>query len=297
MVRFNDKPQIENSALSDTDIMPITDLEDSASDKKISIGQLKEYLSENLTNFADIDLVNTDMLADAIIEAPNGVIVANSSNNAIIAKQGLKLLFANGRKANNKFNNLEYTLQNDISQSVVSMANGNYVVFLTSAGSLGYIPITEIYVSSEQPQVSTPNAYWYDVISNYWKRTSTSGATWVNTIINILGQVTITNNLLTTVTPNTLAYIPIPETLTIRDLSNITTAGEKRIKDLVQPNINTAVNNASNTINARIDSVNSNLQTQISKNRADINTLDVGGAIEKTPSKLKNCFVVINNYG
>ena len=105
MVRFNDKPQIENSALSDTDIMPITDLEDSASDKKISIGQLKEYLSENLTNFADIDLVNTDMLADAIIEAPNGIIVANSSNNAIVAKQGLKLLFANGRKANNKFNN------------------------------------------------------------------------------------------------------------------------------------------------------------------------------------------------
>lgn len=288
MVRFNDKPQIQDNALSDTDIMPITDIEDSLSDKKISIGQLKKYLSKNLTNFADIDLVNTDMLADAIIEAPNGIIIANNSNNAIVAKKGLKLLFANGRKQNGKFNNLEYTLQNDVSQAVLSLSNGNYAVFLSYTGSIGYIPIEEIYISSEQPQVSTTNAYWYDIISNYWKYTSTSGATWANTTINILGQVTITNNLLTTVTPNTLAYIPIPETLTIRDLSNITNSGKKRIKDLVQPNIDLAINNTSNTINAKIDSVNSNLQAQVSQNRADINTLNAGEIIAEDITKLRS---------
>lgn len=34
MVRFNDKPSIQTSDISNDDILPITDLSDSSSDKK-----------------------------------------------------------------------------------------------------------------------------------------------------------------------------------------------------------------------------------------------------------------------
>lgn len=43
MVRFKDKQTISKDSLTDTDIIPITDMEDSGDDKKVTIGQLREY--------------------------------------------------------------------------------------------------------------------------------------------------------------------------------------------------------------------------------------------------------------
>lgn len=44
MVRFNDKAQIANASLTGNDIIPMTDVDDSANDKKVTINQLNTYL-------------------------------------------------------------------------------------------------------------------------------------------------------------------------------------------------------------------------------------------------------------
>lgn len=253
MVRFRDKKQILNSEISDKDIMPITDSEDNDNDKKISIGQLKEYFENNISAFAGKDLSNTDMLVDAILEAPNGVIETNNDKNAILIKQGVKVLFAQGRKSNGKLNNIEYIVKTDISQATTNIANGIYVLFINSNGNAVYVPISQVFAARTQPTVTATVAYWYDIETNYWKITKDTGATWSNIIINNLGQFTIANGLVTEIVANTVIYIPSPEAIMVRDLSNITPSGKQDIKDLIQPEIDETKAELQANINAKQD--------------------------------------------
>lgn len=231
MVRFFDKPQI--SEIASSDIIPITDVSDSDNDKKITIAQLQNYIMSGTTNFAEKDLSNTNMLTDAILTAPNGVIVANSSNNAIIAKSGAKFLFADGRNADGTFKSISYTLSEDKTQSITTLSNGDYVIFLTNSGTLTYASLNQVYVSRTQPTVSTSTAYWYDILTNYWKTTTNTGSTWSNITLNALGQFSINNSLISKVIPNTVAYIPNSEALMVRDASNITPQGKENIKNYI----------------------------------------------------------------
>ena len=157
MVRFLDKSQI--STIASDDIMPITDISESSNDKKVSIGQLATYFSENIGDFAQKDLSNTNMLTDAILLAPNGVIITSNSNTNIIAKSGMVLLFADGRNTDGTLKSLRYTLTEDKTQAITTLSNGNYVMFLTNAGVLSYVLQKDVYISRTQPTVTSSISY------------------------------------------------------------------------------------------------------------------------------------------
>ena len=46
MVRFNDKEQV--STLASNDILPMTDISDSANDKKVTVNQLSKFTVDNI---------------------------------------------------------------------------------------------------------------------------------------------------------------------------------------------------------------------------------------------------------
>lgn len=262
MVRFLDKNQI--STIASDDIMPITDISESTNDKKISIGQLTTYLSENLGNFAKTDLSNTNMLTDAILLAPNGVIVTSNNNTNIVAKSGMVLLFADGRNANGTLKSLQYTLSEDKTQTIATLSDGNYIMFLTNVGALAYVLQKDVYVSRTQPVVTSDTSYWYDIKNNLWKKTINTGSTWSNIYLNSLGLFTIANGVVTEIIPNTVAYIPNPEVLMLKDASNITEEGKERLKSYVNIDnkANTSLNNLDNSGEAHFSNPDmSNLST------------------------------------
>lgn len=202
MVRFNDKPQIENSQISEDDILPITDMDSSENDKKITLGQIKDFVNDGKEK-ADSDLVNTQMVTDGIISAPNGVFETSNNNQAITVKNGLKMVFANGRAdETGRYAVIEHTTEQDITQSIITLSDGTYELFLTNNDTILFIPITSVYISEEEPTLEEDNAYWYSLIENYWKSTTNSGESWSTATIGSLGNITIVENLITDIYTN-----------------------------------------------------------------------------------------------
>lgn len=230
MVRFNDKTAITTAQISADDIIPITDLSASSDDKKISMGQIGEFVSNN-SNIAHKNLDNTGMISDAILKAPNGVFVAGTDADTLVVKSGLEVLVPNGRNDDKTLKSTSYTLENDLTQSTTTIADGTYSLFINSSGAVAYVNNTNMFVSRTEPEIpSTINdAYWYDIQTNYWKRTTNQGSTWTNQPICQLGFFTIQDGLVISIVPNTLIYIPNSEYILVRDLSNITDGGKRVI--------------------------------------------------------------------
>ena len=68
MVRFKDKKTISKDSLTDSDIIPITDMEDNAQDKKVTIGQLKEYFAGGVATTDRLGLVKVDGTTISVLE-------------------------------------------------------------------------------------------------------------------------------------------------------------------------------------------------------------------------------------
>ena len=64
MVRFNDKTAI--TTVASGDILPITDISDSADDKKITVGQLSQYTVDNISTLTDGKGFSTNDLTDTL---------------------------------------------------------------------------------------------------------------------------------------------------------------------------------------------------------------------------------------
>lgn len=235
MVRFNDKPQIETGSITSDDILPITDISSPEDDKKITLGQIRDFVNAG-SEKANTDLVNTDMVTDSIISAPNGIFVASSSDTAITIKNGLHVVLANGRKVDTKrYNVTDYTLNADKTLSVVTLADNRYNVILSSGGSMYVVPTSDTYTTLKQPTSTSQTAYWFDQYNNYWKVTTNGGASWSNASIISLGEVSIANGKVTEVDPHPAISIPefkIIENKAETDMSNLSEAGINRIKEI-----------------------------------------------------------------
>lgn len=231
MVRFNDKPSIQTSDISNDDILPITDLSDSSSDKKITLGQLGDFI-QNRGNLAQQDLSNTGMLTDVILKAPNGVFEIGENNDSIIVKSDLNILMPNGKDSDKKLQNIDLTVEEDIEQSVAILSNGEYYVFITDEQTIFFALTTDVFPSYFEPQNPTNNTYWYDINNNLWK--NYNGTTWTTVNISELGFIDIENGEISQINPDQVAFIPNGQLVALRDLSNLSKDGENHFanKDL-----------------------------------------------------------------
>ena len=132
-----------------------------------------------------------NQITNCILEAPNGV--ATYSGTTITLKQGLKVLAPNGRNADGTLNNIEYTVQQDMTLDVAVADKWNGIYGLKASGIFDTFAQSEpISIQDEQPSVN--KGYWYSpkLNRNYFYHPSLSY--WEEIKMVLLGKYTFNSN-------------------------------------------------------------------------------------------------------
>lgn len=145
----------------------------------------------NLTDAGEKHFLNKSQITNCILEAPNGV--ATYSGTTITLKQGLKVLIPNGRNADGTLNNIEYTVQQDMTLNVAVADKWNGIYGLKASGIIDTFSQSEpISIQDEQPSVN--KGYWYSpkLNRNYFYQQSLSS--WEEIKMVLLGKYTFNSN-------------------------------------------------------------------------------------------------------
>ena len=108
--------------------------------------------------------LNKRQITNCILEAPNGV--ATYSGNTVTVKAGLKVLIPNGRNADGTLDNIEYTLPEDISYTLLSTPSKSY--YLNLGLSSSYNPVINMQVQDDYYVVDNLSNAPTPVSTRYW---------------------------------------------------------------------------------------------------------------------------------
>ena len=151
----------------------------------------------NLTEEGEKHFLNKTQITNCILEAPNGV--ATYSGSTITVKAGLKVLIPNKRNNDKTLNNIEYTLQSDVSVSLPSDRNGVEFITLTNNGELSYWNTNDVGYIYKEPQSNLSWKY-YDEDDNIYKYTI-NGASYVDSLEVPVLLANVTNGVITSLAP------------------------------------------------------------------------------------------------
>ena len=194
-------------------VTSITEGQAGANNANQDLSNISEAGKEVIRETAGSDYhLTQNQITNCILSAPNGV--ATYSGSTITVKQGLKVLIPNGRNADGTLNNIEYTLQSDVSVSLPSDRNGVEFITLTNNGELSYWDINDVGYIYKEPQ-SNLNWKYYDEDNNIYKYTI-NGAPYVDSLEVLILLANVTNGVINSFTP----YQPV-ELLKRSDLDNI----------------------------------------------------------------------------
>lgn len=112
--------------------------------------------SNNNLNYVNNNFLNKTQITNCILEAPNGV--ATYSGSTITIKAGLKVLIPNGRNADGSLNNIEVTLDVDVTETNTDTYN-DYSTYLA--------------YENNQFSCLTTSTLYYDEETNYYKNSNT----------------------------------------------------------------------------------------------------------------------------
>lgn len=139
-------------------------------------------------------------ITNCILEAPNGV--ATYTSTSITVKQGLKVLFANGRNADGTFKNIEYTLPEDYTLTIGTLVDSNRTVCLvydvnSDTVGLWIDKSDKFYIGSAYPSSITldTNSCLYNPYTNVYSHYN--GSAWVDYPAVYLGNIRTSNNTYT----------------------------------------------------------------------------------------------------
>ncbi len=126
--------------------------------KEYTDSKIEETLSGVNSDRAGINLENTTLISNCVVEAPNGVVTF--TGNTITVKSGLKVLIPNGRNDDGSLKSIEYTVESDtvLTTSKNSTVNCVYV----SDGDIGIAPVFQY--SNLTPVYS--GGIWYNITEN-----------------------------------------------------------------------------------------------------------------------------------
>ncbi len=157
----------------------------------------------NLSSTGEKHFLNKNQITNCILSAPNGV--ATFSGNTITVKQGLKVLIPNGRNADGSLKNIEYTLQNDVSQAV-NIYDG--IININASGAVGWIQYDNYFEGldankpSVLPAIGEYIYYATDTNLMYFSSSSTITAEWNIIQIANIGLYYGTDTTITSLTPD-----------------------------------------------------------------------------------------------
>ena len=126
--------------------------------KEYTDSKIEETLSGVNSDRAGINLENTTLISNCVVEAPNGVVTF--TGNTITVKSGLKVLIPNGRNDDGSLKSIEYTVESDtvLTTSKNSTVNCVYV----SDDDIGIAPVFQY--SNLTPVYS--GGIWYNITEN-----------------------------------------------------------------------------------------------------------------------------------
>lgn len=139
--------------------------------------------------YSDINLSNSGLISNCILEAPNGI--AEYENATITIKSGLKLLIPNGRDENLKLKNILHTLETDLMVNVTDFGNSERILFITNSNTC-IATLTQYYFAQdEEPQnADSANYVWFNPQTNILSQYNVATEDW--DIINATQIGTIT---------------------------------------------------------------------------------------------------------
>ena len=167
----------------------------------------KEEIAED---YSDIDMTNTKMLTNVILEAPNGVVSYNIQT--VTAKSGLRVLVPSGCDSNGRYTNIDYTLSTNVSKLVPTFYNCTSTAFLNVNGTIEIVLKNLVFYSDTTN--TTSGAYKFS--NNQWYKYYVTDSSWHEvSVVPIADVVWDSNSLISAVKP-----YPISKVITTSDLSN-----------------------------------------------------------------------------
>lgn len=142
-----------------------------------SITDRIETVEENITNnCAGNDLSNTDSLTNTILAAPNGTV--GYSGQTITVNHELKVLIPDGWTEDNKYKNIVYIVEEDISTAFTTLSNVDTTIFLYNDGTINTVKQNRIFYKNTTPTTVEDNVHWYNTDENKWYKYVSSSSEW-----------------------------------------------------------------------------------------------------------------------
>ncbi len=146
------------------------------------------------TQYSDINLSNSGVISNCILEAPNGI--AEYENSRITIKSGLKLLIPNGRDENLKFKNITHCLPIDLNVSVTDFGDSERVLFVTNSNTCIATLAQYYFIQNTEPDnPDSTNYIWFNPKSNTLKQYNVATEKWDILLATEIGTVTSKSEL------------------------------------------------------------------------------------------------------
>ena len=172
--------------------------------------EVAEAKSEIAEDYSDVDMTNTKMLTNVILEAPNGIITCDTQT--ITAKNGLRVLIPSGCDNAGRYTNVDYTLSADVSKTITTFYNCITTVFLDANGALDVVSKDLVFYSDTSN--TTNGAYKYT--GSKWYKYSSAESLWQETsTIPVADVVWSSGALISSVKP-----YPVSKVITTSDFNN-----------------------------------------------------------------------------
>ena len=180
----------------------IDSVEANTYEKLNSITNTFETKFEDLNQYySDVNLSNTGVISNCILEAPNGI--AEYENSKVTVKSGLKLLIPNGRDENFKLKNIVYTLPSDLDITVTDFGDSERVLFVTNSNSLITTLSQYYFVQTEEPKNPTSsNFVWFNPQTNTLKQYNIATEQWDIILATKIGNITTKSELVKDIKTN-----------------------------------------------------------------------------------------------
>lgn len=180
----------------------IDSVEANTYEKLNSITNTFETEFENLNQYySDVNLSNTGVISNCILEAPNGI--AEYENSKVTVKSGLKLLIPNGRDEKFKLKNIVYTLPSDLDITVTDFGDSERVLFVTNSNSFITTLSQYYFVQTEEPKNPTSsNFVWFNPQTNTLKQYNIATEQWDIILATKIGNITTKSELVKDIKTN-----------------------------------------------------------------------------------------------
>ena len=155
----------------------------------------------NLTATGEKHFVNKTQITNCILEAPNGVATFSGSN--ITLKQGLKMLYPNGRNIDKTLKNGELTLDSDIILDLSSYSGQTFDFELMFGCNINGSYLSQNYQESDvaPTNFSSMNQIYLNTTENQMYFYFSSSSSWKKITLIKLGKGKLENGVVTSFIP------------------------------------------------------------------------------------------------